>query len=177
MECGCPQGGVIENDRTCNPLTHWTVHNICMGVGAHTGWPWECSADERYNNNKQAHRWSVWHCPRRREETRELYGLLGDRVECYNNNNKHADDQHDTVREETRVMGCLVTRWNATTANTQMINMTLSVRKQELWVAWWQGGMLQQQTHRWSTWHRPRGNKRYGLLGDREECYNNHTDD
>ena len=24
-------------------------NNICTGVGAHTGWPTECSAEERYN--------------------------------------------------------------------------------------------------------------------------------
>ena len=27
-ECGCLLGGVIENDRTRNPLTLWTVHGL-----------------------------------------------------------------------------------------------------------------------------------------------------
>ena len=45
-ECGCLHGGVIENGRTRNPLLY-----TCRGVGAHTGWPPECSAEDRYNNN------------------------------------------------------------------------------------------------------------------------------
>ena len=56
MECGCLHGGVIENGRTHNPLTLWTVPVFVhvYGCGC-TYWvdPYECLAEECYNNKKE----------------------------------------------------------------------------------------------------------------------------
>ena len=41
--------GSFENGHTHNPLTLWICS--CTGVGTHTGWSSECSAEERYSDN------------------------------------------------------------------------------------------------------------------------------
>ena len=53
---GCLHGGVFENSRTCSPLTLCSVPALVhVHVWVHiTGWPSECSAEERCNNSNSA---------------------------------------------------------------------------------------------------------------------------
>ena len=48
-ECDCLHGGVIEKGRTRNPLT---LCSVPVHVWVHIPGDPQCSAEERYNNNK-----------------------------------------------------------------------------------------------------------------------------
>ena len=53
MECGCLHGGVIENGHARNPLTLCSVPALVhVQVWVHIPGDPQCSAEERYNNNR-----------------------------------------------------------------------------------------------------------------------------